>query len=100
MDIEIIHNTLVLPIRRTYKLVNSKLAEERFDRWISAKHPDYRVRYIFDHATKTLELGGRNEDSVIIAENALRFLDITHKRIPFIKNSKLKDIRDKLYKGI
>lgn len=98
MDIEIVHNPLNLHTKRLLKLTNSKEAERYFHGWLTLKHESFRIRYVFDHENRKLELSARMADNV---HEAIRVLKPFIKEIlPWKPNKLLKDIREKQFKGI
>lgn len=85
-SISVEHNPYRLTARGLFKVNRSKEAEAYFDTWISAKHPDYRVRYIFDHPSGQVEFGSRNRGWFDESVRALKRFGI--RRIPW-RDSKL-----------
>jgi len=99
-DLSLPNRPLVNPVRHLFRLKNSKLTEERFEKWVQDLDPSYRFRYVFSHADKLLEISGLNGIRVQVAISKLKETGTYVKEIPFKSNSILNRIREMKYEKI
>jgi hypothetical protein len=91
-----------LPHKARYHSPNIRFTEERFNLWLDARHPSYKVRSIFDKEHNKpdgfIELGSYSIDRMRLAERMLFALGA--KRVAYKPNGYLVKTRQKLYNGI
>jgi hypothetical protein len=76
------HNPYRLIVRKLIKVTNASHADKLLGRFCESKHGrGYRLRYVCDHITNTIELGGRLALNVDMAIRRLKeakvFVDYT-----------------------
>jgi hypothetical protein len=69
---EVRHDPLNLHSKGLFRVKNTRQAQRILEGWLDTKHPDFRLRYIFDHKAGILELGARNLINMQGALNVLR----------------------------
>ena len=87
MDIEVKHDPLNLPAKALIKVRNHKLAEIRLDRFTFDKYErGYRLRYIADNKTNTVELGARRHSDLYMAIRCLKDCGLYVRKEPWHTN--------------
>lgn len=90
MDIEVRHDPLNLPAKKLIQVTSARGAELKLNRFCDTKDArGYKLRYVPDYATNTLELGARWSYNVNMAIRCLQDAGIYIKEIQWATNKLL-----------